>query len=238
MDNSGLRLYYTEKLRKYDASSIIVGADVNPNIVIPPGQKQWFTVGRCDGECTKAAIPPSGINVFSALLHAHLLGSSLKLRHIRDGKELPPVFEDKSYDFNYQQMRVPKDEMKIFPGDSFLMECGYDSRKREKPSYGGIGTNEEMCVAYLSYYPKVNLSMCYSRPSIQSLYESVGIQDIYHKDRVINWAFDMRGKTDEEKDQKIAKNMRQKDYKPKLNSFEFRELHKSVMAKDPESKFA
>jgi hypothetical protein len=30
------------------------------------------------------------------------LGAAIRVRHIRNGTELPPLFQDNSYDFNYQ----------------------------------------------------------------------------------------------------------------------------------------
>ena len=45
------------------------------------------------------------MNVFSGLLHTHLLGRRIKLRQIRGGVELPPLFQDDNYDFNYQVLR-------------------------------------------------------------------------------------------------------------------------------------
>ena len=52
VDDSGLRLFYTEKLRTYDAGTLTVGHSVNPNMIIPPRQT-WKTVGHCSGHCTE-----------------------------------------------------------------------------------------------------------------------------------------------------------------------------------------
>lgn len=40
-------------------------------------------------------LPAEGITLFQGLLHAHLLGTAINLRHGRDGKELPPVMQGK-----------------------------------------------------------------------------------------------------------------------------------------------
>lgn len=37
--------------------------------------------------------PERGINVVSVLLHSHLAGKRLSLRHIRNGEELPKIIE-------------------------------------------------------------------------------------------------------------------------------------------------
>ena len=41
----------------------------------------------------------------SAVLHSHLAGRGVRLRHVRGGKERPVVFSDDSYDFNFQVRR-------------------------------------------------------------------------------------------------------------------------------------
>lgn len=49
------------------------------------------------------------------MLHSHLLGSKIKLRWERDGKELEPFAVDENYDFNYQDFRQLSDEITIMP---------------------------------------------------------------------------------------------------------------------------
>ena len=53
------------------------------------------------------------INVFGILLHAHLLGKSIRVRHIRNGTELPNIAFDKYYDFNFQDTRISHKELEI-----------------------------------------------------------------------------------------------------------------------------
>ena len=51
--------------------------------------------------------------MFGILLHAHLLGAGIKARHIRGDVELEPISEDKTYDFDYQDVRVLTKEREI-----------------------------------------------------------------------------------------------------------------------------
>lgn len=39
------------------------------------------------------------------MLHAHLIAVGMKIRHFRNGVELPPLIEDENYDFNFQETR-------------------------------------------------------------------------------------------------------------------------------------
>ncbi|CAC5419592.1 unnamed protein product [Mytilus coruscus] len=49
-------------------------------------------------------------------------------------------------------------------GDSFMVECTYDSSKKNKSTQGGMSTGEEMCISYLYYYPRSNMSFCLASP--------------------------------------------------------------------------
>ena len=42
---------------------------------------------------------------------------------------------DKSYDFNYQQTRMTKDEKLILPGDHLKISCLYDSIDRTTATF-------------------------------------------------------------------------------------------------------
>ena len=49
-------------------------------------------------ECTTAAYPEDGINVFGSILHQHTIGVALNMRHIRDGVELEPIDINLNYE--------------------------------------------------------------------------------------------------------------------------------------------
>jgi len=59
--------------------------------LIPPGTTGFKNMAMCTSECTQKAIPPEGITVTHATLHAHLTARKLRIRHIRNGVELPPI---------------------------------------------------------------------------------------------------------------------------------------------------
>lgn len=61
------------------------------------------------------ALPPGGIQVFAAVLHAHSMSRKIQLRHIRNGKEMAPIVLDRGFDFNYQEYRVLAAPVRILP---------------------------------------------------------------------------------------------------------------------------
>ena len=55
MDSSGLRFYYTNKIREYDAATIYVGSNANPTQLTPPEQKNFISESFCSGGMTQVS---------------------------------------------------------------------------------------------------------------------------------------------------------------------------------------
>ncbi|XP_018333725.1 MOXD1 homolog 1 [Agrilus planipennis] len=180
VDTSGLRLQYTNKLRPNEGGVMVTGITISPLHFIPPLQNEYKSAGYCSVDCTREVMPKAGINVVSVLLHSHLAGRKLKLRHIRGGKELPPIVQDDHYDFNYQQSRALSHEVTILPGDGLVTECTYSTLDRKKPTLGGYSTREEMCLAFVLHYPRTQLAGCYSMPPIRYFFKNLGVNEFYN----------------------------------------------------------
>ena len=179
-DSSGLRIFYTDRLRRFDGSMLLLGSEVNFLQMIPPLQESFASNGRCSAECTRNGIPPSGIRILNGVLHSHLAGRKLKLRHIRGAQELPPILRDDHYDFNFQASRAPNPgETLVLPGDELILECEYDTSDRNQPTFGGLSTREEMCLAFILYYPRAPLADCRSLPSLRTVKDALGIDQVY-----------------------------------------------------------
>lgn len=50
----------------------------------------------------------------------------MKLRHVRDGKELSRIIEDDNYDYKFQQVHQLENETIILPGDYMITDCTYE----------------------------------------------------------------------------------------------------------------
>ncbi|XP_076307684.1 DBH-like monooxygenase protein 1 isoform X2 [Tachypleus tridentatus] len=174
VDRSGLRLFYTKKLRKNDAVTLMTGAEVDKTVIIPPGQQKYVVAGHCGHHCLEKVIPEDGVKIFAVFPHSHLMGKEMFVRHFRNGSEFAPIVVDRNYDFNYQEYRYLPEEVTILPGDHLTVECVYDSTSRQTTTFGGFSTKDEMCLAFLLYYPKTNLSMCFSSPRNNLIAELTG----------------------------------------------------------------
>ncbi|XP_068933477.1 DBH-like monooxygenase protein 1 [Petaurus breviceps papuanus] len=190
IDSSGLRFFHTTVLRKYDAGIIEAGLWVSLFHNIPPGMPEFRSEGHCTLECLEEALEaekPSGIHVFAVLLHAHLAGRGIRMRHFRKGEELKLLAYDDNFDFNFQEFQYLKEERTILPGDNLITECCYNTRDRVRMTWGGLSTRSEMCLSYLLYYPRINLTRCASIPDIMEQLQFIGVKEIYRP--VTTWPF-------------------------------------------------
>ncbi|CAB3370724.1 Hypothetical predicted protein [Cloeon dipterum] len=178
-DSSGIKIFYTTKLRPNDAGVLSVGIDPNWRHIVPPGQRAVVSEGHCMGVCTNRSFPSRGIQVFGVMLHTHQLGRKASLRHIRGNRELAPLASDSNYDPEYQEFRRLPMPTQVMPGDHLYSECVYNSSARSAITLGGVTIREEMCMAVALYWPKVQLSLCYSLPSLPTVLHSLGIEELY-----------------------------------------------------------
>ncbi|XP_012270132.1 MOXD1 homolog 1 [Orussus abietinus] len=175
VDSSGVRLHLTPQLRPQEAGILIAGVAVSPLHLVPPRQKEYATAGYCTPHCTNTMFPKEGINVVSVVLHSHLAGKRLGLKHIRQGKELPRIVQDNHFDFNYQQSHTLEKEVKILPGDELVAECVYGTLDRSRPTLGGYAASQEMCLAFVVHYPRTPLAACYSMTPVKDLFRTLGV---------------------------------------------------------------
>uniref|UniRef100_A0A1I8PU30 DOMON domain-containing protein n=1 Tax=Stomoxys calcitrans TaxID=35570 RepID=A0A1I8PU30_STOCA len=178
-DHSGFRIHYSKHLRKHDAGVMISGVSVSDTQLIPPGQKLYRNVGICGPSCSNVMFPEDGIKIISGTLHSHRAGRKMTLRHVRDGKEMPRIIEDDNYDYNYQQVRQLENETVVLPGDYIITDCAYETSSRKRPTFGGYSTKQEMCLSFITYYPRIDLAGCYSMTPVREFFETFGVYQFY-----------------------------------------------------------
>ncbi|XP_008820148.2 DBH-like monooxygenase protein 2 [Nannospalax galili] len=167
-DTSGMRLFYTKHLRKYDMGVLELGISVFPIHFIPPGAESFMSYGLCKTEKFEEmnGAPIADIYVSGYLIHTHLAGRSLQAVQYRNGTQLQTICKDFSYDFNLQETRDLPHLVEIKPGDELLIECNYQTLDREFMTFGGPSTTNEMCLVFFFYYPRINISSCLGYPDI------------------------------------------------------------------------
>ncbi|XP_016353205.1 DBH-like monooxygenase protein 2 homolog [Sinocyclocheilus anshuiensis] len=178
VDNTGLRFYYTSELRQHDAAVLMTGLAVAPGYAIPPKAKSFLTYGLCDtAYIPKVLETPHDLQVFSVMLHTHLAGRKVRVGHFRGGKQIDFLAVDENYDFEYQEVTNLGKTKTVKLGDKLLVECTYNTENRSTLTWGGLSTSDEMCLAFLFYYPAMNLSSCISLPNAATLISEMGAND-------------------------------------------------------------
>ncbi|KTF88856.1 hypothetical protein cypCar_00028656 [Cyprinus carpio] len=94
--------------------------------------------------------------------------------YFRGGKQIDFLAVDENYDFEYQDVMNLGKTKTVKLGDKLLVECTYNTENRSKLTWGGLSTSDEMCLAFLFYYPAMNLSGCMSFPNITTLISEMG----------------------------------------------------------------
>ncbi|KAL2101939.1 hypothetical protein ACEWY4_003700 [Coilia grayii] len=176
VDNSGLRLHYTSQLRTHDAGVIMAGLAVTGGYGIPPNASSFHTYGMCD--TSKLFETGADLQVFAAALHTHLAGRKVRVGHYRDGKQLGFMALEEHYNFEFQQVKNLGKTKTVEMGDTLLVECTYDTSNRTGFSWTGFSTQNEMCLAFIFYYPASNISNCLSFPQLEALPSVLGASDM------------------------------------------------------------
>ncbi|XP_053098000.1 DBH-like monooxygenase protein 2 homolog [Pangasianodon hypophthalmus] len=178
VDNSGLRFYYTAQLRQFDAAVLQTGllVTIGFEYAIPPNATAFLTYGLCDTSYLPQVLSqsPKDLQVFAVILHTHLAGRKVRVGHFRDGEQIDFLALNEHYDFEFQQVTHLGKTKTVKLGDQLLVECTYNTNNRTELTWGGLETHNEMCLAFLYYYPALDLSTCSSLPHKKTLMTEMG----------------------------------------------------------------
>lgn len=169
IDSSGMRVQMVSNLRQFDAGVMELGLEYTDKMAIPPGQTGFPLSGYCIAECTRVALPNSGIIIFGSQLHTHLRGVRILTRHFRKDEELREVNRDDYYSHHFQEMRNLRYKPRVLPGDALVTTCYYNTIGYDNATLGGFSISDEMCVNYIHYYPATELEVCKSSVSEETL---------------------------------------------------------------------
>ena len=156
-DNSGVRLWLDANPRLHEAGTIQLGDPAvhlskphnvgGLNVRIPPGRSMWEF--SCPPQVTSEW---HEITVFSQILHMHQIGDMMYLE-IKDAEQgavkRPNAVE--YFDFAHQDNTLVQ-PFKIKPGDELITRCYYNNKGQADVAFG-LGSDEEMCIDFITYYP-------------------------------------------------------------------------------------
>jgi len=149
-DSSGVRFYYTTQSPEFEMGVLQLGDPFVNLLGQPVGQGLMQHSFECDGGCSQLFLQKP-VMVVRELLHMHQNGVSMYNQQVRDGE----VIRSGSVDFfNFAQNGGPavqQDPFEVKPGDGFKTVCHY--RSQDDVAFG-LSSQDEMCIAFLFYYPR------------------------------------------------------------------------------------
>ena len=188
IDNSGIRLYYTDTLRDIDVGGIWLGTYWSPQQFLLPYKDNIQYTSICSNKCINNVLSGNEFdefNVIASSLHAHKAARQMVLRHFRDNKEINVIDLNKNYDFDYQQnIDITTKKIKIKKNDDLILQCNYTTTSRDKMTVGGLGSMEEMCVTWLTIYPMPKKPLWIA---CMSVYNDDVLNEFYNKGRQQGW---------------------------------------------------
>jgi hypothetical protein len=147
-DGSGIRLYFDYESREHEAGLLTLGDPLtrSEGTEIGSGLTEWSYF--CDSTCSTISLKEQTITVISENLHMHASGTRMVNEVIRND-EVVHVGVAEVFEFEHQGGYVVQQEpFEIMPGDAFRTTCYYKDGTKF-----GMGSDDEMCIAFLLYYP-------------------------------------------------------------------------------------
>jgi hypothetical protein len=148
---SGVKFYYTETERAQEAGLLELGDPLvmlNGESVGNGLSKHEFS---CPGLCSSVFLQQTQVTVLWESLHMHQTGVRMTNQVIRNDEVIRSSWVD-VFDFDEQGgFHVPQEPFTVMPGDAFRTTCYY-----EDGGVFGLSSQEEMCIAYLLYYPAIS----------------------------------------------------------------------------------
>jgi Copper type II ascorbate-dependent monooxygenase, C-terminal domain len=158
-DSSGVRAYYSKTKRLHEAGIFSVG---DPYVVMRDQPiESGLTSYRfeCVNSCSSLMLSDGQpVTVLREYLHMHQSGYAMYNEHVRDGQVIRTGALD-FFEFNMNGgPAVQQDPFEIVPGDAFNVQCYYQNAASANRTFG-LASSEEMCVAFLLYYPRKVLQL-------------------------------------------------------------------------------
>ncbi|CAL8146105.1 unnamed protein product [Orchesella dallaii] len=190
---TGADFIYSSRLKENEGGIMMVGHGIFGQWVMPPMTTEFDVAGHCNPTCTTRMFPPGGVEMVAARLHAHLSSRRMRIKHFRNGIELPWILNDENYDFNFQPWRWLYNPVRILPGDQITVRCGYENTwKNSSATVSGYSTRDEMCVGWLLINKRLDYAHCMSEYPSEKTLARFGIQnmtwDLDLHDRIIHSA--------------------------------------------------
>lgn len=157
-DATSYTFLWTDEPPDTEVASLTLGDLQVDGWFLEPGQESVKRTTVCTPECTDRW-PSEGVTAVSVFHHMHKRGRSAQVQIVRDGKEIAPLSTLRDFEYGYQFSKS-LDSIKLLPGDKLITTCEFDTSNDTEPVPGGLPSQDEMCFAWVDYYPASNIIAC------------------------------------------------------------------------------
>ena len=156
VDNSGLRFFLVPP-REFAGDTFMGGSVMRHGL--EPGKHLVERFGLC-----RVPTQAGRIHVFGYMRHAHRRGRQLYSFGARPVSGAKATYTrlynmstpDAPFDYNLQTVQMLPKEHVYEPNDVIVTQCNYDTSKDTERVRFGVSTDDEMCLMYTYYYPRVS----------------------------------------------------------------------------------
>ncbi|KFA70674.1 hypothetical protein S40288_07370 [Stachybotrys chartarum IBT 40288] len=157
-DAATFTFLYTDEPVETEIGTLTLGDLQVDGWFLEPGQELVAHSTVCTPECT-SQWPSEGITAFSVFHHMHYRGRNMRVQIIRDGQEITPLSTLRDFEYGYQFSKS-LNQIQLLPGDKLITTCEYDTSEDTEPVPGGQSSQDEMCFAWVDYYPANSILAC------------------------------------------------------------------------------
>ena len=178
----GLRLkfYPIDELPGDEIGVLTLGTLARSTLFLPPRLDRIRFPTYCSNDCLFYFLRkhPS-IKIFSVLVHAHRRAVRITLEH-DDSSGTHRLLDRNPFEFHRQECHhFSKPYPEVTATSELTLICSYSTRNdSSRATVGGHDANDEMCQAFLYYFPKVpSFPLCLSLPMYSNRQHLSGIEN-------------------------------------------------------------
>eukprot|EP00475_Leptophrys_vorax_P039811 TRINITY_DN7261_c0_g1_i1.p1 TRINITY_DN7261_c0_g1~~TRINITY_DN7261_c0_g1_i1.p1 ORF type:complete len:356 (+),score=52.29 TRINITY_DN7261_c0_g1_i1:677-1744(+) len=157
LDSSGIRVFYDTVPTANIAGVMQTGDATFHAPTLPANTDQIHYEFSCPTVCTSNY--PSNLTFFGSMLHMHGLGTMIYSTLTSGSTGMTTTLNRVEY-FDYGFQQITPINMSFSPGDRINTHCIYSTLGISSPVKFGIATTNEMCLQFLFYYPKMDITAC------------------------------------------------------------------------------
>jgi len=149
-----------------EGGRMVIGHRI-PRLLVLPGMKEWRVASVCSADCLNLMGEEAwGIDIAKVDVLTGNKSTSARLSRVDQAEDITQLAV-LSLSSGFGQVEL--NSAQLLPTDSLVLECIFDSSTITAPMLGGVGENQEHCMALLTYKGVSSVLECRSQPTDVSM---------------------------------------------------------------------